>query len=475
MVIKKIFSDSVIYVIGPQIPKIASLFILPIITPFLTSTDFGIAGVILAYTGLIGAISDLGFSVLMMNSFFNYKIKWRHYWRQYHFYLSIWSILYSGLLSLLLFYTIPNETGNNKGIIIALCVIPALFFNVTTIIATRFYQYSSKPLYISSVSVIVGVMTIFINLYTIAYLKMGYMGWFISNFFAGFATFIFYSIPVYFKYKIYPIFIFRKKFLFKSLKISLPLIPHNYSAFLLNTSDRVVMERLNLGTSSIGQYNLAYTFGSYMEFFGNAIGMAIGPIYTSMFSDKEMQSAKKVRDITNYLQIAFVVVSFLVSLWCKELFSILINNESLNKIYPLAIIIIMGYSYRPYYWTSITRLQYSENTKDLWKITFVAGILNVLLNVIFIPIFGIIAAALSTFICLLYMGFSGYFLKSFRKVEKEKYSPLFFVFIIVISSVSVYLLKDSNWQIKLGLTFVLLYILLKQTLTIISTFTKIHL
>ncbi len=455
MLIKKIFSDSLIYSVGPQIPKIASLFVLPIITRYLTSTDYGIAGIILAYTGFLSAISDLGFSVLMMNSFYNYKLRWKYYWRQYHFYLSLWAIVYSIILGTLLFMVMPVEALPNRLLIICLFVTPSLVFNVTTIIATRYYQFASKPLFISSVSAIVGVISILLNLYTIAYLKLGYLGWFVSNFIAALISFACYVYPVYFKYKLTPIIKFRKSFLLKSLKVSLPVIPHNYSSFLLNTSDRLVMERLNVKTSLIGNYNLAYTFGSYMEFFGSAIGMAIGPIYTSLFSSNTKKDALTVKFLTNFLQISFIVMSLIVSLWCKELFEILIKNNDLKTVYPIAIIVIMGYAYRPYYWTAITRLQYSENTKQLWKISFMAGVINVILNIIFIPIFGIFAAAINTFISLLYIGFSGFFIPAFKKVESEIYYPVTFIILIIASTVLVYFLKDINVLIKAVITTIL--------------------
>jgi O-antigen/teichoic acid export membrane protein len=454
--IKKLFSDSVIYSVGPQIPKIASLIVLPIITKYLTSTDYGVAGIILAYTGFLGAISDLGFSVLLMNSFYNYKLRWKVYWKQYHFYLSLWAVIYSLILGILLFVIIPVEASENRMLIICLLVIPALIFNVTTIIATRYYQFARKPLYISSVSAIVGVISIFLNLYTIAYLKLGYLGWFISNFLAAFIGFVFYLYPVYFKYKLTPIFKFRKSFLMKSLKISIPVIPHNYSSFLLNTSDRVVMERLKVNTDQIGTYNIAYTFGSYMEFFGNAIGMAIGPIYTSMFSKKNKENSKKIHTITNFLQIFFIIVSFIVSIWCKELFDFFFKINDIENVYPIAIIIIMGYAYRPYYWTAITRLQYSEKTTELWKITFVAGFLNVLLNIIFIPFYGVKAAAISTFVCLLYMGFVGYFLPAFKKIETEKYYPIIFIGLIIFATIFAYLIKDIDVIYKLYVSITLL-------------------
>lgn len=452
MLIKKIFSDSLIYSVGPQVPKIASLFVLPVITKYLTSTDYGIAGVILAYTGFLSAMSDLGFSVLMMNSFYNYKLKWRHYWRQYHYYLSIWAIIYSLILAIILYFIIPEGAIKVRYFIIGLFVIPSLIFNVTTLIATRYYQYSSKPMFISGVSAMVGIISILLNLYTIAYLKLGYLGWFLSNFIASFLTFLCYFYPIYFKYKITPLIKFRKSFLINSLKISLPVIPHNYSSFLLNTSDRVVMDRLNVNINKIGNYNLAYTFGSYMDFFGNAIGMAVGPIYTSLFSSKSKEAADHVKFITNFLQVSFILTSLLVSLWCKELFELLIKNNELKSVYPIAIIIIMGYAYRPYYWTAITRLQYSENTNQLWKITFLAGVINVVLNLCFIPIYGISTAAVTTFLCLLYIGFAGYFLPAFKKVETEKYSPIFFITLIVFSTITIYALKDIHILIKFIIT-----------------------
>lgn len=465
MIFKKIFSDSLIYAIGPQIPKIASLFILPLITPYLNSLDYGIAGIILAYTSFLTSLSDLGFPILLMNTFFNYKKNWLIYWRQYHFYLSLWSVFYSIILSILLYFVIPIEAKSAVPQIIFLFVVPSLLFNTTILIAVRYYQLSRKPLYVALVSSVVGIISIFINFYTIVYLKLGYLGWFISSFFSTVITFAFYFYPIYFKYKIIPILKFRRKFIAKSLKITLPVIPHNYSGYLLNTSDRVVMERLKIDTSSIGNYNLAYTFGSYMEIFGNAIGMAIAPLYTNILSSKEFSKEDYLRKLTNLLQISFIVFSFIVSLWSKELFIALIKNNQLNELYPIAIIIIMSYAYRPYYWDIISKIQFNENTKDLWKITLVGGVLNVILNFVFIPIYGIKAAALSTFICLIYIGFSGFFLKSSKQYNLKKYLPFTFIIAIICSTIIVYFLKDVEISLKCSISificFIYIFILMR--------------
>jgi O-antigen/teichoic acid export membrane protein len=103
----------------------------------------------------------------------------------------------------------------------------------------------------------------------------------------------------------------------------------------------------------------------------------------------------------------------------------------------------------------INKLQYSGMTQHLWKISFLAGILNVILNVIFIPIYGIMAAAVNTFIALLYIGFSGYFLPIYKQFNIEKlYKPALIFTVILITSILVYLLKDIGIMYKSFLTII---------------------
>lgn len=455
MFLKKLASNTLIYTIAPQIPQIAGLFILPFTTKYLTPLDYGIYGIVSAYLSAFNGISDLGLSINMMNAYFNYPQKWKILWRQYHFYISIWSLVYALILAVILFFLMPVETKSNRIEIILLCILPLIFFKTTNQIAAKYYQFSSNPLYVGIVSALVGVISILLNFYFIVEMKLGYMSWFYTLFLSGVINFIFYFYPLYFKYKIVPIIRVRKIWLVKSLKLSLPVVPHYYSSYLLNTADVLILDQMKVSSSQIGIYNLAYTFGTYVDFLGSAIGQAIGPLYTKMFSSKNNKIELGISQVTHLLQYSFIVVFFVICLWLKEVVAILINNDELKSIYSISIIIIMGYAYRPYYWMIITKLQYSGMTKHLWKISFVAGVLNVILNIIFIPLFGIYAAAINTFIALLYIGFSGYFLPVYKQFNIGKlYKPAIIFMIIVLSSILVYLLKDIGviFKILISLT-----------------------
>ncbi|MFV0238230.1 MAG: lipopolysaccharide biosynthesis protein, partial [Flavobacteriales bacterium] len=57
---KKLFTNSFIYGLGPQVPKVVSVLVLPFITEFLTPEDYGIYGIITAYMASLVAFSILG-------------------------------------------------------------------------------------------------------------------------------------------------------------------------------------------------------------------------------------------------------------------------------------------------------------------------------------------------------------------------------------------------------------------------------
>ena len=457
--LKKLISHSLLYAVGPQIPKLANIIVLPIITQFLTAKDYGIYGTLLAYSGLLSGLKMLGFEVLLVNSFFK-KQNWLAYWGRYLSGLYLYSIFFSCFFIVILYFFMPEEvTADYFWAVIGLIVIPATFFDVINVFGGRYFQLIKNPKYVAIITAIVGVFTILLNLYTIAYLKLGYLGWFISSALGGALSFILFGFLLFKRIKLKPILTTNKNFWRKSLRIALPTIPHNYSTYLLNSSDRLVMDQLKTPISQIGIYNLAYIFGGYMELFGNAVGMAVGPYITGLYAKKNEASERQLKSLIYFLQISFIFVCTLTSLWSKELFSVLIRKDELSLAYTISIIIIMGYSYRPLYWASVNKLLFYEKTNKLWRISFIAGILNVLLNIIFIPLYGIYAAAITTLLSLIYMGVSPFYLKEYREMENQNYFPIFWMIGIVMLTIIVFLLKDvSVYKSFISLTLLSLFV-----------------
>jgi O-antigen/teichoic acid export membrane protein len=462
---KKLISHSLLYSLAPQVPRILSFFLMPIMTKYLTASDYGIYGIITSYLFFITVWKDLGFGVVFVNTFYKHIHRWKVIWRLLYGHLIIWTIAYSGLLLMVLYIALPKSEMHNFWLISGLLIASTMIFENTNMIANYYFRFSELPRYVVIVSVISSFVAIFVAFFSSVYLKAGYLSWFYSTFWAAFVAFLINGYFVLIKLKLTPIIKFRKSFIIPHLRVALPMIPHNYSSYLLNSSDRVILDLYKVDINRIGVYNIAYQFGNMFESFGEAVGMAVGPFYSKLYSSNTEKSLKDERSLTFILMTLFLSGTFILSVWLKELFYLLVKNDKLRSGYGIGIIILMGYSYRPMYWSAGIKLSIYEKTGYLWRISLVAGICNVILNVIFVPIFGIYAAAINTFLSLLYLGFSGYYLKQNKRPNDVKHFPEYWILAICILSIFAYMLKDQAITVKVMITIVvsiILFILYKK-------------
>ena len=453
--LKKIFSHSLIYGLAPQIPKLATFVTLPFITVYLTEIDFGVFGIIIAIISGLSAISTLGLDVIIANVFYKHPNHFKQAWKQLYGFLILWNIVYSLIIAVSLFFLIPDEAISNRSIIVILNVMPVLIFGPTAIFGQTYFQYKEKPLSIAYRSIFFGLTSIIISTILIIEYKMGYMGWLIAISIATIGSNLSYWIPLNLQLKITPIFIFKWRYIKNSLKVSLPVLPHYYSNYLLNSSDQIIMKLMSVQTNDVGRYNVSYMFGNVIQQIGIACGKAISPMLYMHYKNKNEIGPRK---IIFSLQSFFLLMTFSISIWLKELFSLLIKNESLSNMYILAIIIIMSYSYRPMYLGANNRLFYIEKTKVLLKISLGAGLANVLMNLIFIPIYGFEVAAITTYVSLMYMGYSGYYLKVFKDNNNLNYYPLLWLLTTLILTISAIYIVELDLVIKVLVNIILAFV-----------------
>lgn len=444
--LKKLVSHTAIYGMAPQIPKIAGVLSLPIITKYLTELDFGVSGVITAVAGAVAVLGTLGLRVILVNSFYKSPSQYKWAWRQIYGFLTLWNIPYAIVLAGILYLFIPTEAKSNQWLIILLNVLPIVLFGPTATLGTTYFQLKQKPFQIAIRTIVFGILTVLLNIYFIAIEGMGYLGWFLSTCIVTILNNASYWIPLNRSLGLSPIFNFKWRLIKRSLSVALPTVPHYYSTYLLDTSDRAIMKVVNVPTDQIGLYNVAYTVGNLVNNIGMASGLAIGPLLNEAYRKNAEHVA---RSLIFILQIAFYCVTFSVAIWAKEIFILLIKNEALQKVYPLGVIIIMAYSFRPMYFGANAKLFYLEKTKLLLGVTFIAGILNVLLNLTLIPIFGYKAAVYVTFFTLMYMGYAGYFLKEFKKIRTQNYYPVRWMFSSVALTVAAYFFVEFPVPIKI--------------------------
>lgn len=445
--LKKVLANSMIYGLGQNVPKLISLVLIPVITPFLTKEDYGIYGILLAYIGSTTVLKQLGFSVILSNSFFKNPLHYKFVWSRVFGFLLTWNLILALIYTILIPIVIPSTAKENLFIIIIMYVIPTIFFDTIVFFGNKFLHYSQKAISFCIITLIKSIIGYVVLYISVVKFNQGYLGWLYSTFAISFlgALLLGYELLVN---KLYPNFNFNYKWLRKKLKIALPVIPHFYSVFLLTNSDRIMMDLFGLSLDKIGEYSLAYQVASYFSLAGVALGMAYGPIIMQMIKNNQ---GNKIKEITKILSIVFITGAFIVSLWMQDIFKVLVRNETLQSAYSIATVVVFSFTYYPIYYYVNTYLQYVEKTMYLLKISFTSGVLNILMNLFMIPYFGITGAAISTFICYMYLGYSGLILKKFLSYDRNAIKYLFYVPVTIFLFCISISINSLTWKVLLSL------------------------
>lgn len=449
--IKKVLTNSAIYGLAPHVPRIVSVLLLPIMTAHLTDVDYGIAGTIAAYTMALSALSTLGVSAYLQVNFFKAKYQYKILWREVYGFLQYWMVFFSVIQSVVLYFAIPDEALDNRWMIILLTNFNGVIFGPSGALGALYYQLCQRPIPIAIRSVATGLLSVVINYILIVIYEYGYMGWYVGSFAATFLMNFIYWYDLNFKLGFRPIYFPKKRTIKRTLEVSLPVVPHYYTAYLITTSNRVVMDYSNIKIGEIGQFNLAQQFVTMVDSLVNAIERAIGPLCMEGIRNNKEEEVKK--EIFLFALLTFSG-TFLFSLWSKEIFAVLISNSVLATVYPIAALLSLALNYRPAYIAASNVFFYYENTKQLLGITFLAGMIALLLNIVLIPSGGLWAAAVITYVAFMYQGYSGFFYKFYKQFTKVPFPfvKLFFLqlFVTAVAMISL----ELHWGIKLVETVV---------------------
>lgn len=197
-----------------------------------------------------------------------------------------------------------------------------------------------------------------------------------------------------------------------SIGFCVPQIPHYLSEIILMNSDRIMIDHM-CGASDVAVYSVAYSAGSLITMVTSAINAAFAPYQYQKILGKEYKILAKN---TNYI-IMFVAFCLCgVMMFGREVILILGGKkyiESISLIIPISLGVFFNYVFQLF-----ARVQECFEQKHTIVIASVScALLNIVLNLVFIHIFGYQAAAYTTFICYLVFCFLHYYF--YRKVCRK--------------------------------------------------------
>lgn len=273
---------------------------------------------------------------------------------------------------------------------------------------------------------ILGASTIALNIVFIVGFKWGVNGLLWSNTVANSIT----AIVVLIKLHL-PQFISKKdldkKTMSEMLRYSIPLVPNNLSWIIISLSDRLMLTWM-IGANANGLYSIANKFPNIIyTFYG-------------FFSTAWKESAARILKEENkvgyynsiYKDIKFFLKAIVLGLIAIMPFAFpLLVDSSYNEayIYIPALVISIYYTNMSNFYGGIFTAY--KNTKIMGSTTVVAAIMNVVLNLVFIPRFGIWAATLSTLISnVIVFAYRRYRLKEYIRLNEE-FNYAFWILLVI--------------------------------------------
>ena len=198
-----------------------------------------------------------------------------------------------------------------------------------------------------------------------------------------------------------------------ALKFNIPLIPHYLSMTVLNSADRIMIGKM-VNESSAGIYGLAYSISQIMTLFNTALFQTVEPWLYKKINDKEIKDISKVA-YSAFIGIA--AVNLLLIALAPEAVKIFAPPEYYDAIWVIPPVAMSVYFMFSYTFFAVFEFYY-EKTKLIAVATSVGAILNIVLNYIFIRIFGYYAAGYTTLVC--YMVYAAFHMHFMRKICREQ-------------------------------------------------------
>lgn len=381
--------SAVVYTAATVFSRGLAIITVPIFTRLMSTEQIGVVNLYNTWHGLISVVATLsltsgGFAVAM-----------KEYEGRRDEYVSSVQTLTSlvALLIGLLYFVAPSFWNSLLGLPTSLMIV--MLFGFLLEPARDFWmskqRYEYKYILPGAVSMLSALVASLLSIFVVMQMQKGGAenlaeGRLVSNYIVLFGVAAVIWIYQFAKGKTF----INKEFWRFSLQLSLPLIGYQFAAQILNVSDRVMIDKM-VSTSAVGIYGTLYSVSSISLLVWNAINASFVPYLFQNIEKKD----HKIKEISFGLLEVYAAIAVVLAFLAPEIVRILATEEYFEAIY------IMPPISAGIFFTSVAHmysniLVYYKKTKYVMYGSLIAATLNIILNAVFIPIYGYMAAAYTT-------------------------------------------------------------------------------
>jgi O-antigen/teichoic acid export membrane protein len=388
--IQELLHDAVLYGMGNYLSKVVGFLLIPVYTRYLTTSDYGI----LALTGVFGSILfviiNMGQSSAIFRSYFDSDDpKLRDAVISTGFRLLLVISLPVSLIPVFLSGEVARHLLDN----------PALWiFIVITAVATLSKEFARIPFAVmraerqatryAAFSIVRTLLNILLAIALVVGFEQGVLGVLIGQCAAEIALCL----------VLYPSLLASLKPAFSGkvardlLSYGLPFVPAGLCSFLLNLSDRYFLKHYT-SMEEVGLYALGYRFGEIIWLLVWAFQLAWPPF---LFSNRKSPTAPQLyARVTTYYVAGMAYIWLAISVFAREVI-MLMAAPSFHAAYQVVPLIALASLLHGVAFLGAVGISLERKTIYHPFIVGAAALLNVILNFLWIPTYGMMGAAYAT-------------------------------------------------------------------------------
>lgn len=385
---KKLFSNSIVFVIGNLGSKMITFFMLPLYTRYLTTSEYGQSDLISALVSLLTPILTLS----VIDAVFRFAMDKESDNKK---------VLTNGfLISTISFIIFLMLTPLVQNVSYGLFVCILTYASALESMLQQFARGIGKSKLYAFTGILMTVITVISNVILLVYMGWKLQGYLISLLLAQVGGFLF----LFFILKCWQYLNFRSldKVLTKKMLIySIPMIPNTVAWWLSNSVNKVFIT-IMLSTAANGLYAVANKIPSLISVFVTIFTQAWQISAIEEYKSKD--SGKFFSQIMNLtIEVLFIGVA-LLTLFAKPIVTILSTQAYFEawKVVPWLALAVLYSSLSSFLGTIYTS---SMQTRYLFITTVCGAVVNVISNLVLVPIFGLIGVGISATLAFVIISF----------------------------------------------------------------------
>ncbi|MEG0618610.1 MAG: oligosaccharide flippase family protein [Bacilli bacterium] len=379
---KKLLNNSIIFAIGNLGSKIIGILMVPLYTYYFTTADYGRLDLITTTVNLIVPICTLS----IFESAFRFAMDKSENPKSVLTNSLLVTIIGIFILILLSPFFNFNESISKSYLYVLLLI----SFQSIQVLLAQFVRAVNYIRLFSINGIIMAISLAGLNIISIVYLKMGLNGYLLSLVLSNLLAIIIFIIFGKL-WKFIDITLIKKDFIYQLLLYSIPLIPNTFLWWLTNVSNRYFIVFF-LGASANGLFAVANKIPTLLSMLNSIFTQAwqISAVEEFDKKDKNFYS-----DMFNVLAFLLFFGSSMILVVLKPVFSIIIANSFYEswKYVPVLLLSVIYSSFSNFYGVNYLA---AKKTIGVLKTTIYGGVVNIILNIILIPMIGLNGAGLAT-------------------------------------------------------------------------------